>query len=55
MEKTKEINERLAYLDYAKRAVKELIDNPLALVDMHDIEYWASEVKRTREIIKNLL
>ena len=42
-------------LEYAKKAVQTLLDEPNASVDFKGIEYWAGRVERLREFIKNNL
>jgi len=42
-------------LDYAKKAALYLLDHASALVDMHGLSYWASEVERLREELKDTL
>ena len=48
----KEIFEQL---QYAKDAVKWLIDHESGSVDFHDLVYWAKETQRLREEIKKML
>ena len=40
--------------NYAREAVKACLDNANTLVDMHGLTYWASEVERIRNEIKEL-
>jgi len=42
-------------LQAAKEAVGWLLEHPSGLVCMHGIGYWASEVERLREEIKQKL
>lgn len=42
-------------LEYAKDAVRWLLDHADGLVDMHGLAYWAGEVERLRSAIKNAL
>jgi hypothetical protein len=42
-------------LEYAKKAVQSILDEPNCSVDMHGIEYWAGRVERLRELIRNSL
>ena len=42
-------------LEIAKGNVRELLDNPDALIDLHGIAYWAGVVERLRNKIKELL
>lgn len=42
-------------LDYAMRSVRICLDDAEALVDMHDIVFWATRVKQLREQIKEQL
>lgn len=43
----------LADLQYAKDAVRWLLDHSDGSVDMHGIAYWASRVEKLRTDIKN--
>lgn len=45
----------LEKLEYAKKAVKSTLENENCLVDFHGITYWAGEVERLRNEIKNML
>jgi hypothetical protein len=42
-------------LQYAKDGVRWLLDHENGSVDFHGIAYWAGEVERLRNEIKNLL
>lgn len=42
-------------LEYAKKAVQSILDDANCSIDMHGLVYWASEVERLRELIKNNL
>jgi len=42
-------------LQYAKDAVRTLLDSPNSTVDMHGLTYWAGVVEKTRESIKEKL
>ena len=42
-------------LEIAKKNVQTLLDEPNALIDMHGLAYYAGEVERLRELIKNTL
>lgn len=50
-----EIKDYIDELEYAKKAVLSCLTQDGVLVDMHDIVFWASEVKRLREKIKEML
>ena len=47
--------ETVKKLAYAKNAVNELLLDSNALIDMHDIVYWAGEVQRLRERLVALM
>jgi len=47
--------EKIKQLEYAKKAVKFLLENESGSVDFHDIVYWAGVVVRMRKEIKELL
>jgi len=49
------MNELIKKLEYAKNAVKWLLDHESGLVDFHGLAYWAQEVERLREEIKKAL
>jgi len=51
-EETKELFDRL---EYAKKAVKSCLENDAVSVDFHGLAYWAGEVERLREKIKERL
>lgn len=42
-------------LDYAKKAVEFCLKHSTGCVDMHGLEYWASEVERLRKELKELI
>lgn len=42
-------------LEYAKKAVRSLVDDANCSVDFHGITYWAGEVERLRDAIKKQL
>jgi len=42
-------------LQAARKNVQTLLDEPNASIDMHGIKYWAGEVERLREVIKDNL
>ena len=42
-------------LEYAKKAVLSCLKEDGVLVDMHGLEFWASEVERLRKEIKEML
>lgn len=42
-------------LEYAKKAVRTMLDKDGCLVDMHGLTYWAGEVERLRKEIKEKL
>ena len=44
--------ELIKELEYAKEAVRWLLDNGDGMVDMHGVAYWAGEVERLRKKIK---
>jgi hypothetical protein len=46
------MNDLIEKLNYAKDAVKWLLDHVTGLVDFHGLVYWATEVERLREEIK---
>jgi len=49
------MNELIDKLNYAKDAVRYLLEHESASVDFHGLSYWASEVERLRSEIKELL
>jgi hypothetical protein len=49
------MNELFEKLQYAKDAVKWLLENGDGNVDFHGIKYWAGEIERLREEIKKAL
>jgi hypothetical protein len=49
------LQEAINELEIAKKNVQTLLDEPESLIDMHSIKYWAGEVERLRELIKNSL
>lgn len=49
------MNEVFNDLAYAKHAVQECLENADTLVDMHGLKYWAGEVERLRNEIKEQL
>lgn len=49
------LEELVVELNYAKDAVRWLLENENGNVDFHGIAYWASEVERLRIEIKKLL
>lgn len=49
------MEELLEQLDKAKENVRWLLDHNDGLVDMHGIAYWAGEVERLRELIRENL
>jgi hypothetical protein len=42
-------------LDKAKANVRWLLDHESGLADMHGLEYWAGEVERLRQKIREAL
>jgi hypothetical protein len=42
-------------LQYAKKAVRWLLDNETGSVDFHGLTYWAAEVERLRSEIRKSL
>ena len=46
------MKELVKQLEYAKDAVRFLLDNASGLVDMHGLSYWAGEVEKLRNEIK---
>lgn len=50
-----EMIKKFEKLDYAKDAVMTMLKKPDCLVDFHGLAYWASEVERLRNEIKELL
>lgn len=42
-------------LEYAKKAVRTMLDKDGCSVDMHGLSYWAGEVERLRKEIKEKL
>ena len=50
VEKQKKITDLLI----AKKNVKELLEKPNCLIDMHGIEYWAWVVERKRKEVREL-
>ena len=49
------IKDLIKDLEVAKKNVKELLDTPDVLIDMHGLSYWAGIVERLREEIKKLI
>ena len=49
------MNELLEKLQYAKDAVRWLLDCESGSVDFHGLVYWASEVERLRKKIKKMV
>jgi hypothetical protein len=49
------MEELIKKLQYAKDAVRYLLDHDMSNVDFHGIAYWASEVERLRIEVKKLL
>lgn len=49
------MTELFVKLKYAKDAVIWLVEHESGNVDFHGLSYWAQEVERLREEIKNLL
>lgn len=41
-------------LEYAKDSVRWLLDHGNGLVDFHGIAYWAAEIERLRDKIKEV-
>ena len=54
-EEMKTTSELLELLERAKRNTQSCLDRDGVLCDMHDITYWAGEVKRLRALIKDRL
>lgn len=50
VEKQKKITDLLI----AKKNVKELLEKPNCLIDMHGLEYWAGVVERKRKEVREL-
>ena len=42
-------------LEYAKKAVLDILKDSDVLVDMHGLAYWADRVEKLREEIKELI
>jgi hypothetical protein len=53
--KEKIMAELFKKLEYAKNAVKAMLENEKCCVDFHGLTYWASEVERLRKEIKEML
>jgi hypothetical protein len=49
------MTELIEKLQYAKKAVLDLLESESASVDFHGLTYWASEVERLRIEIKKML
>jgi hypothetical protein len=49
------LKNKIDELEYAKKAVISCLEKESVLVDMHDLEYWASVVCRLRKEIKEML
>lgn len=49
------MKEKFEKLAYAKKAVAWLLENADGSVDFHGIAYWAGEVERLRNEIKQAL
>lgn len=49
------MEQKIKELEYAKKAVQDMLDDGECSVDMHGIGYWASVVERLREEIKGCL
>ena len=49
------MEELIKKLEYAKNAVKAELENANCSVGFHDIVYWASEVERLRNEIREQL
>lgn len=52
---TKNLTELVEELEYAKKAVKDMLEEDGVSVDMHGLEYWAGRVESLREEIKERL
>ena len=48
-----DMKKKIEDLDYAKRAVRRLLDNDGSLVDLHGLVYWATRVNELRNEIKS--
>ena len=48
----KQLDNLIEQLDVAKGNVRELLENGNRIIGMHGIEYWAGEVQRLRNKIK---
>lgn len=49
------MEQKFRELETAKENVRRLLDVSDALIDMHDLEYWAGVVVRLRKEIKEML
>jgi hypothetical protein len=49
------MDELVKKLQYAKDAVRWLLDHENGTVDFHGIGFWAAEVERLRQEVKNTL
>ena len=49
------MQELFEQLEYAKKAVRTMLDKDGCSVDMHGLTYWAGEVERLRKEIKEKL
>ncbi len=49
------MDELMKKLQYAKDAVRWLLDHGDGLVDMHGLGHWAGVVERTQKLIKEML
>ena len=49
------MSELFAHLDAAKANVRWLLDHESGLADMHGLKYWAGEVERLRDKIREAL
>lgn len=50
-----DLTQKIGDLDYAKAAVRAMVDNPNVRVDFHSLTYWAARVEALREEIKAAL
>lgn len=52
---TEEQERKIAHLLRAKENVKDLLEKPNTLIDMHGLEYWAWRVEKLRNEVKEIL
>lgn len=49
------MEKKIKQLEYAKQAVKACLANSMTAVDMHGLVYWAEQVEKIRQEIKESL